>query len=107
MVGREWGGGVCDLRHWFSCFRRVGWYNAFGTPAWTWDDASGEYYFHSFASGQPDLNWRNPKVQEEVLSVMKVPPPLFSPFRPSSSFVLRARVVLAGAGRGRFSPRRF
>lgn len=48
-----------------------GWYNAFGTPAWTWDDASGEYYFHSFASGQPDLNWRNPKVQEEVLSVMK------------------------------------
>ncbi|MBA2331447.1 MAG: alpha-amylase, partial [Actinobacteria bacterium] len=31
-------------------------------PSWTLDGESGRYYLHTFAIGQPDLNWRNPDV---------------------------------------------
>jgi glycosidase len=31
-----------------------------GEPSWTLDPERGRYYLHTFASGQPDLNWRNP-----------------------------------------------
>jgi maltose alpha-D-glucosyltransferase/alpha-amylase len=37
---------------------------------WTWDNVAGAYYWHRFFSHQPDLNFDNPKVIEEVLSVM-------------------------------------
>ena len=32
------------------------------SPAWTWDDATGQWYLHCFLPGQPDLNWHNPEV---------------------------------------------
>ncbi len=38
---------------------------------WTWDDEAQAYYWHRFYSHQPDLNFDNPKVLEEVLSVMR------------------------------------
>ncbi len=38
---------------------------------WTWDDTAGAYYWHRFYSHQPDLNFDNPAVLEEVLSVMR------------------------------------
>jgi maltose alpha-D-glucosyltransferase/alpha-amylase len=38
---------------------------------WTWDDVAGAYYWHRFYSHQPDLNFDNPAVMEEVLSVMR------------------------------------
>ncbi|NIW39114.1 MAG: maltose alpha-D-glucosyltransferase, partial [candidate division Zixibacteria bacterium] len=38
---------------------------------WTWDEESQQYYWHRFYSSQPDLNYDNPKVQEEMLRVMK------------------------------------
>ena len=38
---------------------------------WTWDDTAGQYYWHRFFSHQPDLNFDNPAVMEEVLSVMR------------------------------------
>ncbi len=38
---------------------------------WTWDDAAQAYYWHRFYSHQPDLNFDNPAVLEEVLSVMR------------------------------------
>jgi alpha-glucosidase len=40
------------------------WKAAFSTtdPAWTWDDATGQWYLHLFLPEQPDLNWRNPEV---------------------------------------------
>ncbi len=38
---------------------------------WTWDDVAGQYYWHRFFSHQPDLNFDNPAVMEEVLSVMR------------------------------------
>ena len=38
---------------------------------WTWDDVAGAYYWHRFYSHQPDLNFDNPAVLDEVLSVMR------------------------------------
>jgi alpha-glucosidase len=38
------------------------WVASFGGPAWTLDEATGQYYLHSFLAEQPDLNWRNPAV---------------------------------------------
>ena len=36
------------------------WRSVTGAPAWTFDDASGQYYLHNFLPSQPDLNWREP-----------------------------------------------
>ncbi len=38
---------------------------------WTWDDKAQAYYWHRFYSHQPDLNFDNPDVLKEVLSVMR------------------------------------
>ena len=43
----------------------------FGGPAWTFDETSGQYYLHYFAAKQPDLNWENPKVRDEVHDLMR------------------------------------
>ena len=42
----------------------------FGGSGWEFDATTGEYYFHQFSKRQPDLNWENPKVQEEVHKMM-------------------------------------
>ncbi|HAS8399182.1 TPA: alpha-glucosidase [Vibrio vulnificus] len=42
----------------------------FGGSAWQWDEATQQYYFHLFSKRQPDLNWENPKVQQEVHEMM-------------------------------------
>ncbi len=39
------------------------------TSNWTWDEKAGQYFWHRFYSTQPDLNFDNPKVQEEMLNV--------------------------------------
>src|ERR1700709_2510658 len=38
---------------------------------WTWDPVAKAYYWHRFFSHQPDLNYDNPKVLEEVITVMR------------------------------------
>ncbi len=38
---------------------------------WAYDEISGEYYWHRFFSSQPDLNYDNPKVQDEMINIMK------------------------------------
>lgn len=38
---------------------------------WTWDDEAGAYYWHRFFSHQPDLNFDNPRVMDEVLRAMR------------------------------------
>ncbi|MBN8928501.1 MAG: maltose alpha-D-glucosyltransferase [Rhodospirillales bacterium] len=38
---------------------------------WTWDPVAGAYYWHRFYSHQPDLNFDNPRVLREVLSVLR------------------------------------
>lgn len=47
------------------------WVSIFGGPAWTLDEASGQYYLHSFLSEQPDLNWENPAVRSSMLDVLR------------------------------------
>ncbi|GLS91646.1 glucan 1,6-alpha-glucosidase [Psychromonas marina] len=42
----------------------------FGGSGWELDTNTGEYYFHQFSKKQPDLNWDNPQVQEEVHNMM-------------------------------------
>lgn len=44
--------------------------SGFSTSAWTYDSEAGEYYLHLFAPEQPDLNWKNPKVRNEVYDMM-------------------------------------
>jgi len=38
---------------------------------WTWDPVAKQYFWHRFFSHQPDLNYDNPAVQEEMLNVMR------------------------------------
>jgi maltose alpha-D-glucosyltransferase / alpha-amylase len=38
---------------------------------WTWDEVAGQYYWHRFFSHQPDLNFDNPLVLEEILHAMR------------------------------------
>jgi maltose alpha-D-glucosyltransferase/alpha-amylase len=38
---------------------------------WTWDEEVGAYYWHRFFSHQPDLNYDNPEVQEQMLAVLR------------------------------------
>jgi maltose alpha-D-glucosyltransferase/alpha-amylase len=38
---------------------------------WTWDEQAGGYYFHRFFSHQPDLNYDNPEVREEMFKVVR------------------------------------
>ena len=42
----------------------------FGGSVWEYNEPTGEYYLHSFAVGQPDVNWTNPKVREEYKSIV-------------------------------------
>jgi oligo-1,6-glucosidase len=47
------------------------WPSFFGGSAWELDSQTNEYYLHYFAKKQPDLNWENLKVREEVYAIMK------------------------------------
>ncbi|WP_062981972.1 alpha-amylase family glycosyl hydrolase [Nocardia anaemiae] len=47
------------------------WVATFGGRAWTHDSASDEWYLHLFTPDQPDLNWSNPKVADEVDAIMR------------------------------------
>jgi maltose alpha-D-glucosyltransferase / alpha-amylase len=38
---------------------------------WTWDPVAGQYYWHRFFSHQPDLNYENPEVRDEMLRVLR------------------------------------
>jgi alpha-glucosidase len=42
------------------------WISVFGGPAWQWDSATNQYYYHYFYVQQPDLNWRNPAVVDAM-----------------------------------------
>ena len=46
------------------------WTSVFGGPAWTRLD-DGQWYLHLFAPEQPDLNWDNPDVREELHAVLR------------------------------------
>ncbi|MCO7175733.1 alpha-glucosidase [Sporolactobacillus kofuensis] len=44
--------------------------STFGGSAWQFDSVSGQYYLHLFSKKQPDLNWENLKVREQVWDMM-------------------------------------
>ncbi|WP_214845323.1 alpha-glucosidase [Exiguobacterium sp. S90] len=47
------------------------WRSYFAPSPWTWDEGRQQYYFHSFASEQPDLNWEQPAVRQAVYTMMR------------------------------------
>jgi alpha-glucosidase len=47
------------------------WVGSFGGPAWSLDDASGQYYLHNFLPEQPDLNWWHDGVQDAFDDILR------------------------------------
>src|SRR5580698_5309808 len=47
------------------------WLSEFGGSAWTFDDTTGQYYYHAFLAQQPDLNWRNHEVRAAIYDAMR------------------------------------
>jgi alpha-glucosidase len=47
------------------------WISIFGGSAWKLDPTTGQYYYHFFYTGQPDLNWRNPAVEKTMLDTTR------------------------------------
>lgn len=46
------------------------WSSVFSEPAWELDETTGEYYLHLFSRKQPDLNWENPQLREELYKMI-------------------------------------
>lgn len=45
--------------------------SAFGGSAWEWVPELGQYYFHQFSVRQPDLNWENPAMRQELYKILR------------------------------------
>ena len=61
---RDWYVWRDETNDWTSQFKAVG-------PAWTLDEATGQYYLHSFMREQPDLDWGNPEVEAAMHDVIR------------------------------------
>ncbi len=64
-----------DYYHWWPAEKgkpnyRYSLFDAKG-EAWKYDEQTDAYYLHYFAQEQPDLNWENPEVRQEVYDIMK------------------------------------
>ncbi len=64
-----------DYYHWWNAERgkpafRPGAFEADGS-GWRYDSLTKAYYLHYFSYKQPDLNWENPKVRQEIFDMMK------------------------------------
>ena len=46
------------------------WLSVFSGSAWEWESNLNKYYLHLFTKKQPDLNWENPKVRDEIYDVL-------------------------------------
>lgn len=63
-----------DYYHWWPAEKgkpafRPGNFEADGS-GWRYDQATDSYYLHYFSYKQPDLNWENPKVRQEIYAMM-------------------------------------
>ncbi|MEW6567922.1 MAG: alpha-glucosidase [Chloroflexota bacterium] len=47
------------------------WQSVFGGRGWEWDETRQQFYFHLFLKEQPDLNWRNPVVRQELMDTVR------------------------------------
>jgi alpha-glucosidase len=55
--------------NWLGSFAGVG--RQEFPPAWTWDEATGQWYLHFFLAEQPDLNWQNPDVRAAMADTLR------------------------------------
>jgi len=46
------------------------WQSVFSGSAWEWNEKTEEYFLHLYTQKQPDLNWENSKVREEIYSII-------------------------------------
>jgi alpha-glucosidase len=49
--------------NWMAAFKKL--------PAWTWDEATQQYYLHSFLPEQPDLDWSHPEVVQAMHQTLR------------------------------------
>lgn len=47
------------------------WGGVFGGSTWEYSEETGMYYLHCFSKKQPDLNWENPKLREDIYDTIK------------------------------------
>src|SRR5690349_14192424 len=47
------------------------WGSVFGGPAWKFDETTNQWYLHQFDPAQPDLNWRNPEVEDAMMDIAR------------------------------------
>ncbi|MBN2051075.1 MAG: alpha-glucosidase [Spirochaetales bacterium] len=47
------------------------WVSYFSGSVWEYEEITGEYYLHLFTKKQPDLNWENPRVREDIYDMMR------------------------------------
>ncbi|WP_291976169.1 MULTISPECIES: alpha-amylase family glycosyl hydrolase [unclassified Chelatococcus] len=66
------------------------WTSRFGGSAWQYEPNTNQYYYHAFLVQQPDLNWRNPEVREEMAGILR-----FWMARGVDGFRMDASAVLA------------
>ena len=46
------------------------WASFFTSSAWTYDETTAQWYLHLFSGKQPDLNWENPELRQEIYGMM-------------------------------------
>ncbi|XP_071336260.1 amino acid transporter heavy chain SLC3A1 isoform X2 [Trachinotus anak] len=63
-----------DYYIWTDCNATVprpnNWVSVFGNSSWTYDEVRGQCYLHQFLKEQPDLNFRNPHVRQEMIDII-------------------------------------
>ncbi len=63
-----------DYYHWLPAKNGnppTNWRSFFAGSTWEYDQQTDEYYLHLFTKKQPDLNWENPKVRQEIYKLMR------------------------------------
>ncbi|NXX54929.1 SLC31 protein, partial [Scopus umbretta] len=78
QLSRNRTGKYTDYYIWQDCAQAAGsvtppnnWVSVFGNSSWQFDDVRKQCYFHQFGKEQPDLNFRNLAVQQEIHDIIK------------------------------------
>ncbi|XP_035256392.1 neutral and basic amino acid transport protein rBAT [Anguilla anguilla] len=74
LLSRNYTSGYEDYYIWTNCTPPVlpnNWVSVFGNSSWTYDEVRGQCYLHQFLKEQPDLNFRNPRVKQEMKDIIQ------------------------------------